>query len=117
MATLRRIGRSFNPGDLKHKITIQTGTEARGASGSSTLSYSGGSITWAAIMPGRGWEKYEDESVKSEGTVIFRVRHRKTKPTTADRIVFDGRTFNINAPPVNVDELNIYLDIKTREVV
>ena len=106
----------MNPGLFRNRITFENYTQTENAMGDTMSAWVVHSTRWAMIKTVQGKEFVQAASVQGERTVRFVVRY--TKGLTNDmRIIYDGRTFEIIAPPINDDELNKTLTIMAREVV
>ena len=71
---------------------------------------------WAMIKTLQGREFIQAMAVQGERTVRFVIRYT-TGITNDMKILYDGREFDIIAPPINDDEMNKTLTIMAREVV
>lgn len=106
----------MNPAQFRNRITFQNHTQTTDAMGDAISAWVVHSTRWAMIKTVQGKEFIQATAVQGERTVRFVVRY--TKGLTNDmRILYDGRTFEIIAPPINDDELNKTLTIMAREVV
>ena len=85
-------------GRLRHRIMLQEPIGQRDAHGQPIRSYRDEPLAWASVEPLRGKEKEVANQVAAEATVkiIMRYRHDVTSDW---RITFDGRHFEIVAPP------------------
>lgn len=72
--------------------------------------------SWAMIKTLKGQEITQAMAVRGETTTRFVIRYT-TGITHGMRILYDGRTFDIIAPPINDDEEFKTLTIVGREVV
>jgi len=105
-----------NPANFRNKITFKNYTQTENEMGDTINAWIVHSTRWAMIKTVKGKEFVQAASVQGERTVRFVVRY--TKGLTNDmRIIYDERTFEIIAPPINDDELNKTLTIMGREVV
>ena len=106
----------MNPANFRHRITFKNYTQTENAMGDTISAWVVHSKKWAMIKTVKGKEFVQATSVQGERTLRFVVRY--TKGLTNDmRIIYDERTFEIIAPPINDDELNETLTIMGREVV
>jgi SPP1 family predicted phage head-tail adaptor len=106
----------MNPGLFRHRITFQSFIETTNENGFPVQDWTDVKTVWAMIKTVSGREYYQAASVQAENTVRFIIRY--TKGITNDmRIVYDGRVFEIIAPPINDDERNITLTIIAKEVM
>ncbi len=103
-------------GDLRHRITIQK------LSGAVDEMKQPIPDDWvdvatrsASVEPLTGREYWAAQQVQAETTVRIRMRYlRGIDPTM--RVLFKGRVLEIIAPPVNVGEKNIELQLLCKEV-
>lgn len=102
-------------GRLRHRIALQSATEARDSHGQPVKTWTTQALIWAGVEPLRGKEMETAHQVAAEATVRIVMRYRSD--ITADwRIVFDSHTYEIVAPPLNPDMRNIELHLMCREV-
>lgn len=95
-------------GTKRHKITVQSATESTDSYGGTTQTWSTYTTCWAAIDPISGREFFSAQQVNSELTSKIYVGYdSKTAAITPKmRISYNGRTFRIVSPPINVNEMN-----------
>lgn len=106
----------MNPGLFKHRITFREYVETENQIGDVVKTWQDKKTVWAMIKTIKGTEFVQAASVQGERTVRFVIRY--TEGLTNDmRILYDNRTFEIIAPPINDDELNKTLTIIGVEVV
>lgn len=106
----------MNPGLFRHKMTFQYYTETENSMGDVVQTWQDVKTVWAMIKTVQGREFIQAAAVQGETTTRFVIRY--TKGITSDmRILYDGRTFEISAPPINDDEANKTLTIMAKEVV
>jgi SPP1 family predicted phage head-tail adaptor len=102
-------------GSLRHRVQIQTFSEARDADGGITPTWTTAATRWASVEPLRGNEFFNASQVK--GNVTHRVVMRYYAGLTpTDRIVHDSRNLNIVAV-LNPDERNIMTEVLATEQV
>ncbi|ALY08068.1 putative head-tail adaptor [Bacillus phage vB_BhaS-171] len=106
----------FNTGQFRNRISIQQLTETENQMGDTVTGWEEFKNVWAMIKTVRGKEIMQAGAIQGELTVRF-VTHYTPGITNDMRIIYDGRTFEITAPPINDDELNKTLTIMAREVV
>lgn len=83
-------------GQLDRRITLQRRDEEASASGEPRVVWRDVATVWAALVYGKGAERFAAQQVMSEVPVTFRIRYaRAWRPTTLDRIVYDGRDYDI----------------------
>jgi len=87
-------------GNAKHKITIQSRSEAGDAYGGSDTTWATQSTVWAAITPLSGREVYQQEQKQSRVSSKMVIRYQsalKNTVTTAKlRVSYDGRIFPVD---------------------
>jgi SPP1 family predicted phage head-tail adaptor len=110
----------MNPGKFNARITFQRDLnkdqEVTNENGFPVENWTDVKTVWAMIKTVQGREYYQAAAVQAENTVRFVIRY--TKGITNDmRIVYEGRVFEIIAPPINDDERNITLTIIAKEVI
>lgn len=103
-------------GKLRHRLTIQVGTETASAIGKGT------SITWAdvstvygSIRPLTAREIDNGKAQQADITHEIRIRHYAGL-TSKHRFKFGTRVFNIEAPPRNLYEIGREMAIMCKEV-
>lgn len=102
-------------GKLRHRIEIQTLTDADVGDGTFTSTYSTAATVWASIQPLRGREFMEAQ--QTTGRATHRVTMRSYPALTIKhRLVFGGRTFGIEAVQ-HVDERPIMTQAMVVEIV
>lgn len=92
----------------RHKITIQSATESADSYGGTTQTWATYTTCWACIEPLSGREFFSAQQVNAELTSKITVGYdSKTSVVTQKmRITYNGRTFRIVAPPINIEERN-----------
>ena len=102
-------------GLLRHRLALQSATEADSGTGSGQLdkTWTTYATVWGSITPLSGRELTEQQQVISEVTHKARIRYR-SGVTSEHRIVWDSRTFEIDNV-LNWSERNIYLDLMIKE--
>lgn len=106
----------MNPSHFRHRVTFQIYQSAENTMGDVVSSWIDHSTRWAMIKTVQGKEFIQATAVRGESTVRFVIRYAKGITNTM-QILYDGRTFEIIAPPINDDELNKTLTIMTKEVI
>lgn len=106
----------MNPGLFRNKIVIQKYVETENPIGDVVKTWTDHLTTWAMIKTVQGREFIQAAAVQGENTTRFVIRY--TSGITNDmRILYNGRIFEISAPPINDDEANKTLTIMAKEVV
>jgi SPP1 family predicted phage head-tail adaptor len=80
-----------------HRAEIQTATTSDDAGGNAVYTWTTVATRWASLQDSGGGELYRAQKVDAtiDSVVIFREQYEGLTPE--DRIVIDGRTFNIKA--------------------
>lgn len=101
-------------GKLRHLVTIQSRTEGTNSFNEPRPVWKDFATVYASIEPLSGREFFAAQQAQSD--ITHRVRMRYVAGVTAKhRIVFGDRVFDIAAPPRNVDERNIELELQCVE--
>lgn len=107
----------IKPGELDQSIIIQEATEGDAdASGETTKTWADVLTTHAKVEPkwGREYERAMQQS--PEMTLMLLIRYSpEVSITSAMRVKMGTRTFAITAPPRNVDEQNVALQLSCKE--
>lgn len=105
----------MNPGELRHRIELQTCTSTQDADGFEQIAWTTKRTVWAKAENLYGKEYWSAKAVQSEKTVKFIIRYT-ADINNAMRILFRGTQFNI----VDIDNIkygNTYMEIKAEEVL
>jgi SPP1 family predicted phage head-tail adaptor len=108
--------KSFNPGVLDKRLTIQVKTQTADGMGGFSESWSTFATVFGAIWPTSAKEIVSNSALSGQITHKIRIWYLASV-LSAMRILFNGRTFNIVAPPINTNEANVTLDLLCMEVV
>jgi SPP1 family predicted phage head-tail adaptor len=92
-------------GRLQHIITIQSKAKTTDAYGGTIDTWSNLATVWASVEPLMGREMMAAQAAQSEITTRFRIRYLDGVDSTM-RIVHKGVNYDIQAPPINVNEEN-----------
>lgn len=99
----------INPGEFRHKITIQKGTESTDSIGNPVVSWEDWKKPRAKINSLYGQEYWQAAAQGQENTVVFIFRWNKeleilaqTKEITQHRIVYNGLPYDI----ISYDNIN-----------
>lgn len=103
-------------GDLRKRITLQRPVVTRDAEGDETRTWMDVRTVWAQIEPLSGREFFEVQVQTGEITTRIRIRYMQGI-TTMWRVKYRARYFEIVAPPINLNERNLYLDMMCKEIV
>lgn len=101
-------------GKLRHRVTIQTATEAQDAHGQAIKTWADTTTVWASIEPLRGREYIEARQNTARVTHRIRMRHRSLD--VGQRITHASRVFNIESV-INPAERDQLLEVMCLEVV
>lgn len=101
-------------GKLRHRVQIQSATEARDAHGQMIKTWTLVATVWARIEPLRGKEYIEAQA--STATVTHKIKMRHRTLTVGQRLVHAARTFNIENI-INPNELDVLLEVMCTEVL
>ena len=88
----------MNAGGLRHRVTFQRAIDTQDATtGEPVRSWDSGVTVWAAVEPIRGQEGEVSGGVESSRDTRIRTRFSPSLKmfTEKDRVVWDGRYFNI----------------------
>jgi len=103
----------MNAGALRHRITIQSKTITADDYGGPVETWADVATVWASVEPLQGRELANAQTVNAETTTRIRMRYL-AGVTADDRIVFDGRYFNLT-PPIYVEMKHVELIIMASE--
>lgn len=82
-------------GELRHRIQLQSATEAQDSTGNPTKTWSTYDTVWAASLSQMSREFWLMQRHVATVTHVLKIRYRPTVKAT-DRVLFDGRTLEIN---------------------
>jgi SPP1 family predicted phage head-tail adaptor len=89
-------------GELDRRITLQTrSTSKSGTTGSTSEQFTTLATVWAQVKDLRGREFAAARQVNAEITTVFRIRWR-TGVNELGRILYNGRTYDVVAPPAEI---------------
>ena len=108
------MGQRMRAGDLRHRIVIQEKTDTPDGMGGFTSTWSEKFKARAAIWPLSSKEQLDAMKLESVITNKIRIRYR-AGITSANRILFGSRIFQIKGAPINTDERNKTLDFLVTE--
>lgn len=104
----------INSGEFKHRIIIQKLNKVRNKYGELIDTWVDFLEVRAAIYPLSGKDFFAAETINSEVTHKINIRYVEGI-TSAMRIQFGSRYFEITAPPINFQEKNVLLQIMCKE--
>lgn len=107
---------AINSGEFRHPITIQKLDKSRNEYGEVIEDWIDFLEIRAAIYPLSGKDFFSAETLNSEVTHKINVRYVEGI-TSAMRVKFGERYFEIISPPINFQEKNILLQIMCKERV
>lgn len=105
----------MNPGDLRHRITLQSEREIVDEYNTPIVGWEDYATVWAAIEPLRGREYLEAKNVTPELTVRIRIRY-KEGIDHGMRVKYGTRIFNIQSPPIDVEGRHQEMHLMCSEV-
>jgi len=100
-------------GKLRHKIVIQTSTEANNSLGEPIQTWTTFATVRAGVSPLAGRETFRLDQVSADSDVKFTIRHLDSV-TTKMRISYDSRIFDIQSI-ANVNERDRMLILMCKE--
>lgn len=104
----------INPGEFRHPITIQKVDKKRNDYGELVEGWIDFLEIRAGIYPLNGKDFFTAETLNSEVSHKINIRYVEGI-TSAMRIKFGNRYFEITSPPINFQEKNILLQIMCKE--
>lgn len=104
----------INPGEFRHRITIQKMSKIENDYGELLDTWVDFLEVRAAIYPLSGKDFFAAETTNNEITHKINIRY-VSGITSAMRIKFGERYFEITSPPINFQEKNILLQIMCKE--
>jgi len=99
---------------MNKRIVIEENTRTTDGQGGYTEAWTTLATVWASIEPIKGYEKFQAAQMQTPVTHKIMIRYR-TGITTACRINYDNRTFDIKEV-LNVDEDKAQLKITAQEI-
>lgn len=84
-------------GKYDKRATIQTGSTTLDAGGASVYTWISASTRWAKLDDSNGRELWRAQKIDATIDAVIELREQYEGLSTQDRIVIDGRTFNIKA--------------------
>lgn len=105
----------MNPGHLRHRVIIQQPVETKDHLKRPSTDWADFATVWAAVEPLRGREFMLAQNTNSELTVRIRIRYLPGV-TNAMRVKYGDRIFNIQSPPIDVDERHREIHLMCTEV-
>ncbi len=101
-------------GKLNRRVTVQRVSETQNTFGEVTETWTHLVSTWAQWLPLKGTEKFTARQFAPELSGEFRMRYRELTPK--DRIVMDGRIFDVEGV-IDVDDRRRELRCTVEELV
>lgn len=98
---------------MDKRITIQAKSQSSDGAGGFTDSWAQSHQAWAYVAPTTGFERWRGEQMETPVTHKF-VMNYQTGITTAHRISYDSRVFNITEV-LNIDEADVILELQAVE--
>lgn len=104
-------------GRLRHRVTVQSETQATDGAGGYGLSWTNVGEVWAAVEPMSARERTEAGQLEDATTHRIMIRYRSdVVPTGKHRVLFGTRTFNVREI-INQDERKEHLVLMCDEGV
>ena len=106
------------PEDLRRRIVVEKRTETISAGGASTDTWATYATLWAKYEPLTGREFWSGTQEVTEHRAVFTVRYSdKTNAITNKdyRVVYDGKNFEIEAPPIDPTDERRFLVLRTAQ--
>lgn len=107
--------RESQVGKMNERITIETSTRTRTASGGYSTTYTPWITVWARIISISVRETLKSDQLIGEITHRVRIRYRDGINITC-RISYKGKYFSIVGPPIDVQGRHRWLDLLCKEV-
>lgn len=106
-------------GSLNRRIVIQKKSVTYDSYNQPIEAWEDKYMVSAKVINSGGGEFYAAQKVYAETQVLFKIRYTKNTKTIneMDRIKYDGRIFEIIAPPNDVNGMRTELQISAKEVV
>lgn len=105
----------MNPGNYRHKITIQERLTGQDSYGAPMESWTDLATAWASIEPLSGRELYAAQELNSEINVRIKMRYRPGVLSSM-RILYGTRIFDILAV-VDIEERHRVLELLCKEMM
>lgn len=96
----------LNAGDLRHRVAIQSPTEARDTMGGVSLVWTDLATVWALVQEEAGEESYQDGVVRPFRTGTATLRNYPGL-TTRHRLAYEGRVLNIESTVSDPDKVGM----------
>ena len=106
----------MNPGLLNRQVIIQKRTVTQNSYGEETKTYSTLATVWANIQIGSGREFFGAQKVNSELSGIIKIRYKEGL-TSDMRVVYNGTTYDLVSPPIDIDDRRRFIRLEVKEVV
>lgn len=105
----------MNPGNLRHRITLQTLNKTEDGTGGYLENWSDVVTVWAQVQPLNGTERYNWSQISND--IAYRVTIRYRPNITPDmRVKYGNKIFQIESI-IDVDERHTELQLLCSEVV
>ena len=103
----------MNPGKLNKIIRIEYPTMEEDAFGGEVEGWAEYATVWAAVYPIKGRELIAAQAVQSQLTTTFEIRYL-AGVTSEMRIVYEGKNYELGAPPIDPQEKHEKLQLMTK---
>lgn len=111
MATLK----TFNPGELRQRVTIQQKSVTRDAFGAETISWTDVATVWAKIWHLRGRELMDAQQAEADTSTQITIRYRAGILPTM-RVVHGSAIYDIQAA-LDMGERHRFIELQCRSVI
>lgn len=97
----------MQPGDLNKLLTIESATTSTGSSGETTRTWAEVATVWASIREDSSSEGASGDRPMPERrySIVIYLPSGFTLTSHNHRLVYDGRTLDIDGPPLDADSL------------
>lgn len=103
----------MNPGNLRHRVTIQErSSELEAEFGTQKNTWTDIATVWANVQPLNGREYFA--ALQAQSAIDLKVTMRYRAVTTANRLLFGTRKLDIESV-INVGERNVMLELMCKE--
>lgn len=100
----------------RHQITVEQETESVSSSGvAKQTPWATYATLWAAVRALQGREYFSGNLEVTEHRALFTVRHSTESEAISNkgfRVVWDGRTYDIESPPIDPDGRSREIEIR-----
>ena len=90
----------MNPSRMDRRLTLQELAVTRSATGATVEAFSNLADVWAEKVEDTGREGRSSGALHAMSSIVFRI-HYRAGLTSKCRVVYEGATFELTAPPVD----------------